>query len=131
MNRRNVWRFVHVFGVLAILAAGVVGLFIQKAHTAKAATKPTVVTLQFDDGNADGYLALAMLNAHGMHATYYVNTGFIGDATHLSWQQLQDLFAAGDDIGGHTLTHVDIKKLKLADAHYQVCQDRDNLLSHG
>ena len=52
---------------------------------------------------------------HGMHATFYVNTGFIGDATHLSWTQLQALFAAGNDSRGHTLTHVDLKKLKTAE----------------
>ena len=50
-----------------------------------AATAPTVVSIQFDDGSADQYGALAILNAHGMHATFYVNTGFTGDATHLSW----------------------------------------------
>jgi peptidoglycan/xylan/chitin deacetylase (PgdA/CDA1 family) len=89
------------------------------------------VTIEFDDGNADQYQALAMLNAHGMHATFYVNTGFIGDSTHLTWTQLQQLFAAGNDIGGHTLTHTDLKKLKTAAARQQVCQDRDNLLANG
>ena len=96
-----------------------------------AAAAQTVVTIQFDDSNADQYQTLTWLNAHSMHATFYVNTGFIGDATHMSWTQLQNLFAAGNDIGGHALTHVDLKKLKYADAHYQICQDRDNLLSHG
>jgi peptidoglycan/xylan/chitin deacetylase (PgdA/CDA1 family) len=104
-------------------------LFLPRHHTVKAAAT-TVVTIEFDDGNADQYLALDMLNAHGMHATFYVNTSFIGDTTHLSWTQLQALFAAGNDIGGHTLTHTDIKKLKTADARQQVCQDRDNLLAN-
>jgi peptidoglycan/xylan/chitin deacetylase (PgdA/CDA1 family) len=120
-----------VLGIAALVAAGGVGLFIQRAHAAPAATSPTVVTIQFDDGNADQYQALALLNAHGMHATFYVNTGVIGDSAHLTWAQLQDLFAAGNDIGGHTLTHANLKHLKTADAQYQVCQDRDNLLSHG
>jgi peptidoglycan/xylan/chitin deacetylase (PgdA/CDA1 family) len=113
---------------LAFLA---VGLLLLPQHTTASAAGPTVVTIQFDDGNADVYQALAMLKAHGMHATFYVNTGFIGDSAHLTWTQLQDLFAAGNDIGGHTLTHTDLKKLKTADARQQVCQDRDNLLSHG
>jgi peptidoglycan/xylan/chitin deacetylase (PgdA/CDA1 family) len=95
------------------------------------ATVQTVVTIQFDDGNADAYQALSILSAHGMHATFYVNSGFIGDSTHMSWSQLQNLYSAGNEIAGHTLTHQDIKKLKTADARYQVCQDRDNLISHG
>jgi peptidoglycan/xylan/chitin deacetylase (PgdA/CDA1 family) len=130
MKRRFVSRLARVLVVAAILAAGAVGFFAAHARTASA-TSPTVVTIQFDDGNADAYLALAMLNAHSMHATFYVNTGYIGDSTHMSWAQLQDLFVAGNDIGGHTLTHVNLKPLKTADARYQVCLDRDNLLSHG
>jgi len=110
----------------AALALGCLGLPLP----AEAATQ-TVVTIQFDDGNADAYQALSMLSTHGMHATFYVNTGFIGDSTHMSWTQLQDLYTAGNELAGHTLTHQNIKKLKTADARYQVCQDRDNLISHG
>lgn len=116
--------------VAAAVIAGATLLFAGPVTRVSASTQ-TVVTIQFDDGNADAYLALAMLNAHGMHATYYVNTGFIGDSTHMTWSQLHDLFAAGNDIGGHTLTHTDIKKLKTAEARQQVCQDRDNLISNG
>jgi peptidoglycan/xylan/chitin deacetylase (PgdA/CDA1 family) len=134
MNRGVIWRLERVLGIVSIAAivAGLgVGVLFQHARIARAATSPTVVTIQFDDGNADAYQALAVLNAHGMHATFYINTGFTGDSSHMSWTQLQDLFAAGNDIGGHTLTHTDLKKLKTADAEHQVCQDRDNLLSHG
>src|SRR5262249_12575896 len=82
-------------------------------------------------GRADAYGAIGILTAHSMHATYYGNTGVIGDSAHMSWSQLQDLFAAGNDIGAPTLTHANWKHLKTADARMQVCQDRDNLLSHG
>ena len=113
----------------AVLLAG--GMFLLLHHTKAMAAAQTVVTIEFDDGNADQYQALAMLNARGMHATFYVNTGFIGDSTHMSWSQLHDLFTAGNEIAGHTLTHANLKHLKYADAHYQVCQDRDNLLANG
>ena len=117
--------------VMAVaVTAGAALLFAGRPLRASA-TVQTVVTIQFDDGNADAYQALAMLSAHSMHATFYVNTGFIGDSTHMSWAQLQTLFANGNDIGGHTLTHTDLKKLKTADARYQVCQDRDNLITNG
>ena len=124
---RNIARYTRIFLAAALLAGGALLLL---HHARASAAVQTVVTVEFDDGNADQYQALAMLNAHGMHATFYVNTGFIGDSTHLSWSQLQDLFAAGNEIGGHTLTHANLKHLKYADAHYQVCQDRDNLLAH-
>src|SRR5262249_14561591 len=116
--------------VVMLVAAGTMLLFVSRPLSASATTQ-TVVTIQFDDTNADQYQALAMLNAHGMHATFYVNTGFVGDSTHMSWSQLQSLFAAGNDIGGHTLTHANLKHMKTADARLQVCQDRDNLIANG
>lgn len=131
MTRRVTHRITRHARLLLALAFIAGGLLLLPHDTTASAAAQTVVTIQFDDGNADVYQALAMLNARGMHATFYVNTGFIGDATHLSWAQLQALIAAGNDIGGHTLTHVDLKKLKTADARTQVCQDRDNLIANG
>src|SRR5919206_103956 len=116
---------------LLFAAAVVVLALVLAGTTGRAATSSTVVTIQFDDGSADQYAALAMLNAHGMHATFYVNTGFTGDATHLSWTQLSDLHAAGNEIAGHTLTHAHLKHLKTADARHEVCDDRVNLYNHG
>jgi hypothetical protein len=60
-----------------------------------------------------------------------VNTGVTGDSAHMTWDQLQQLAAAGNEIGGHTLHHVNLKPLKTADARLEVCQDRNNLLDHG
>jgi endoglucanase len=91
----------------------------------------TIVSIQFDDGVADQFGALPILNAHGMHATFYVNTAVIGDADHMSWPQLADLAAAGNEIAGHTLHHDNIKPLKEEAARLEVCQDRVNLFDHG
>jgi endoglucanase len=91
----------------------------------------TVVSIQLDDGVADQIDTLPILNAHGMRATYYVNTAFIGDATHMTWAQLLQLAAAGNEIAGHTLHHVNLKPLKTADARLEVCGDRNNLIANG
>jgi peptidoglycan/xylan/chitin deacetylase (PgdA/CDA1 family) len=115
--------------VLAVLVSTAVAL--AGAGSAPAATAPTVVTIQFDDGTADQYGALAILNAHGMHATFYVNSGVIGDAAHLSWAQLTDLAVDGNEIAGHTVTHANIKKLKTGPARQEVCGDRVALFDHG
>ena len=98
---------------------------------AAAATASTVVTIQFDDGTADQLGTLPILQAHGMTATYYVNTGLIGDATHLSSADLHTLFNAGNEIAGHTLHHTDLKPLTTAEARQEVCTDRNNLLAEG
>jgi len=114
-------------GASAALAAGCL-----LAVPALARAAPiTVVTIQFDDGNSDTYQWISSLNTHGSHATFYVNSGTIGTAGHLTWAQLTALSQAGNEIGSHTVDHVDIKKLKLADARFQVCQDRVTIASHG
>src|SRR5499427_9170304 len=116
--------------VAAAVALAIGGLFAAPA-LARAAPL-TVVTIQFDDGNADTIQWIdGSLNTHGFHATWYINSGTIGTAGHLTWAQLTSLNQAGNEIGSHTVDHVDIKKLKLADARFQVCQDRVNLAAHG
>ncbi len=109
------------------LAAGCLFAVPAIAHAAPL----TVVTIQFDDGNADTYQWISSLNTHGFPATFYVNSGTIGTSGKLTWAQLTALSQAGNEIASHTVDHVDIKKLKLADARFQVCQDRVNLASHG
>jgi hypothetical protein len=98
-----------------------------------AASTPTVVTIGFDDGTVDQFdQAFPILTAHGMHATFFVNTGPIvaGDPGHMTWADLHALFSAGDEITGHTVDHADLKPLSVADAEHQVCDDRNTLLAH-
>ena len=112
----------------AALAAGSLLASPAIAHAAPL----TVVTIQFDDGNADTIQWIdGSLNTHGFHATWYVNSGSIETAGHLTWAQLTSVSQAGNEIASHTVNHVDIKKLKLAQARIQVCQDRVTLAAHG
>ena len=62
-----------------------------------AATNPTVVSIEFDDGTADQFPTRAHA-ARGLHATYYVNSGEVdNDSGHLSSSQLQLLEGDGDE----------------------------------
>src|SRR5262249_4420057 len=119
--------------LLLTLAAAAAAALLGPGSAAPAATvSPVVVTIQFDDGNANQFTdAYPILQAHQMLATFYVNTGVIGDATHMSWDNLTTMYGNGMEIAGHTLYHTDIKKLKPADARVAVCQDRDNMIDHG
>jgi len=91
----------------------------------------TVVSIQFDDGNVDQSTAKDALAARGMRATFYVNSGSIGGAEHLSWEQLAALAADGHEISGHTVDHVNLKRLKAPALRHQVCDDRATLQAHG
>src|SRR5262249_30235650 len=109
------------------LAAGSLLAVPAGAHAAPL----TVVTIQVDDGKPDTYQRVTSLTTHGFPATFYVNSGSTEPAAHLPWAQLPGLSQASNEIASHTIDHVNIKKLKLADARFQVCQDRVNLAAHG
>jgi peptidoglycan/xylan/chitin deacetylase (PgdA/CDA1 family) len=109
------------------------GVQAMSSTPAYAASGRTLVTIQFDDGTLDQLTALPILQAHGMAATFYVNTGPIiaGDPDHLSWADLHTLFNAGNEIAGHTVNHTGLKSLPTAEAHQEVCTDRNSLLAEG
>jgi hypothetical protein len=62
----------------------VVGAMVAVPVAAHAAPL-TVVTIQFDDGNADVFQWVSTLNTHGFGATFYVNSGTIGTAGKMTW----------------------------------------------
>src|SRR5215217_1653190 len=98
------------------------------------AVTPTMVTIGFDDGTVDQYVtAFPILSSHGMHATFFVNSGPIeaGDPGHMTWAELHALFTAGNEITGHTVEHVNVQPLSVAEAEAEVCNDRNALLDQG
>src|SRR5262249_14593558 len=102
--------------------------------TPAAASTPVVVTLGFDDGTVDQYnFGFPILQSHGMHATFFVNTGPIlaGDSTHSTFAELHTMATAGDEITGHTIDHAGLKALSPAAAEHEVCDDRNTLLAQG
>jgi peptidoglycan/xylan/chitin deacetylase (PgdA/CDA1 family) len=99
-----------------------------------AASTPTVVTLGFDDGTLDQFVTgFPLLEAHGMNATFFVNTGPIvaHEPAHVTWADLHKMYNAGNEIADHTIDHADLKPLSVADAEHEVCIDRNRLLAHG
>ena len=92
-----------------------------------------VVTIGFDDGTVDQFDALPVLEAHDMHATFFINSGPVaaGDPDHLSVAQLGALAAAGNEIGGHTVDHANIQPLSTAEATAEVCDDHATLMGWG
>lgn len=91
----------------------------------------TVVTFTFDDGDADQMAAARVLHTYRMPATFYVITGAIGTPNYLTLTDLRRLAAAGEEIGGHTVSHLDLTHLSAAEARRQVCMGRDILTGWG
>ncbi|MDQ1650536.1 MAG: hypothetical protein QOG60_2593 [Frankiaceae bacterium] len=116
--------------LIAVLVGGVVGLVLT-ALPATAATN-TIVSFTFDDGQATQYPTSNALAAHGMRGTYYINSGLVGsDSFYMTWPQIQQVAAAGHEIGGHTLTHTDLTTASSSTAQREVCDDRTNLQNQG
>ncbi len=91
----------------------------------------TVVSLTFDDGNADNFAAAALLAQSGIRATFYIPSGLVGTSGYMTWDQVQSLQAEGHEIGGHTLDHVNVGDMQGAALQREICDDRQNLVSHG
>ena len=130
--------------LVIVLAVLVVTLYVARTEqqaAGNAGSSPTttfkvgqtIVTLTFDDGTEDQYQARALLAAHGgMDATFFVNSAVIGsNSSHMTWQQLKNLYADGNEIAGHTMTHPHLTTSDPSEAGRQICYDRDNLLAHG
>jgi len=73
------------------------------------------VVITFDDGcETDLLMAGPLLHEHGMGATFYVTTGFMGKKGYLTVQQLRELHGLGFEIGCHSMTHPYLSDLDTA-----------------
>jgi peptidoglycan/xylan/chitin deacetylase (PgdA/CDA1 family) len=91
----------------------------------------TVVSFTFDDGDADQMTAARILQAHRMRGTFYIITGAVGTPGYVTLADLHRLAAAGDEIGGHTVSHLELAHVSAAEARRQVCLGRDILTRWG
>ena len=114
--------------IIALLA--LVAPFLAPVKSS-AATNPTIVSITFDDGNADQAAAATVLNNSGLKGTFYITTGWIGAPGYLSRTDLSGLAAGGHEIGAHTVTHPDLIEIDPAEAKRQICNSRWTLDSWG
>jgi len=94
--------------------------------------KNTVVSLTFDDGDADNYDVRPILAENNLQATFYIVSGFTNTTGYMTGDQLRGLYSDGNEIGGHTFSHT-----KLAEENddtlikSEICRDRSDLLAYG
>lgn len=91
----------------------------------------TVVSLTFDDGDKDNFSMREDLAKNDLHATFYIVSSFIGTSGYMSESELRALYADGNEIGGHTLSHAALNDMHGQELRYQICQDRSNLQALG
>ena len=100
--------------------------------------RPLVIT--FDDGRADFVEhAAPALDRRGLPSTMYVVSSQVGgtsswlgipgedDQPMMSWSDLDDIAAAGHEVGAHSLTHPELDVLPRADVVTEIRGSRDQL----
>ena len=108
-----------------------VALLLAPGPSPAQADTHTVVSLEFDDGWQDATVAAALLSAHGMHGTFFVISGLLGNPNRLTLADLHQLAADGNEIGGHTVDHPHLTTLSADDQQREICNDRLALLGDG
>jgi peptidoglycan/xylan/chitin deacetylase (PgdA/CDA1 family) len=121
----------RAFLVIAVLTACTDPSIPVAESTQAAVAGSTVISLTFDDTFADNFQVGALAEARGMRATFFVNSGRIGQAGSLSLDQLIALRDQGHEIGGHTITHARLAEIPVDDARRQICDDRSSFLENG
>jgi peptidoglycan/xylan/chitin deacetylase (PgdA/CDA1 family) len=84
----------------------------------------TVVSITFDDSFESQMRAAPILQYYGARATFYVNSELLNGANRLTFAQVRELQAAGNEIGGHTSDHTSLVTVDAAEARRQICNDR-------
>jgi peptidoglycan/xylan/chitin deacetylase (PgdA/CDA1 family) len=93
--------------------------------------KNTVVSLTFDDGDADNYSVRSILVENNLHATFYIVSGFTNSNGYMTEGQLSDLYNDGNEIGGHSLSHNNLTEVRGEEIKREICKDRSNLIEYG
>ena len=116
--------------VVAVIAVIGSALALVPIRAKAAGTEPNiVVSLTWDDGRASQLGSIAIQEAHGMKATYYINSGSINESGYyLTKTQLDSIAQAGNEIGGHTVHHENLPAIPIDAATTAVCSDRETLV---
>jgi peptidoglycan/xylan/chitin deacetylase (PgdA/CDA1 family) len=124
----------ELFGLLLIVLSGCTSTPatpVPALTRSELSFKNTVVSLTFDDGDADNYSVRSVLAENNLKATFYVVSGFTNTSGYMTDEQLRDLYSDGNEIGGHTLSHIKLSEVRGEELKREVCQDRENLISYG
>ena len=115
--------------LIAIAFALILGWAVSAGASPAAAD--TTVSLTFLGGIDNQYQARQILADHNMDGTFYVNSGRIGGAGRLTWQQVNQLASDGNEIGGQTVDNPALTGLSPAELQHQICDDRTALINRG
>ncbi|MBI4092787.1 MAG: polysaccharide deacetylase family protein [Candidatus Kerfeldbacteria bacterium] len=103
------------------------------ANAANASFPRGLVAINFDDGKRNIYTnAIPILNRAGLKSTFYIVTNY-ADGTHqpnMRWPEIMAVHRQGHEIGAHTRTHRNLKKLNQEQRIAEIRGSRKDLERH-
>lgn len=90
-----------------------------------------VLSFTFDDGLASQHKLLQVTQRQGVAGTLYVVSALVGRPGYLSSAQLQQLAAAGWEVGAHSATHLHLSQLSAGQLERELSQARQGLAALG
>jgi len=101
------------------------------------ATPPMrTIAITFDDCYRDNLSAARVLSEHGLHATFFVPTRYVGTdhvfewdvglkkMPNLTWDDVKEIQSLGHEIGSHTVTHADLGAIDAADVRWELAESK-------
>lgn len=103
----------------AMIAAGYHSITLT--DYAKKNYQGKVMVITFDDGYEDHFTdAFPVLQQLGLKGTFFIITDFVGRDGYMTRDQINQMAAAGMEMGAHTLDHKDLAVLSYTEAYRQI-----------
>jgi peptidoglycan/xylan/chitin deacetylase (PgdA/CDA1 family) len=99
------------------------------AYTASPFNR-ALVSITLDDGWENQYVnAAPSMARNGLAGTYFVISGSLTDPAYMNGSQVQALYASGNEVGSHSVTHPDLTTLSPANLTAEMQQSQAALQS--
>lgn len=91
-----------------------------------------IAIINFDDNWKSQYqYAKPILDEFQFKATFYVVCDYIDNKNRISWNELQNLYTEGHEIGSHTMSHANLDDIMTDAAHNEIIQSKKCIEDRG
>jgi peptidoglycan/xylan/chitin deacetylase (PgdA/CDA1 family) len=86
---------------------------------------PRPMLITFDDGHLNNYTtAFPIMQKYGFTGNLYIVGSYMGADQYMNADQIKEMAGAGWEVGSHSMRHLDLTTLDLAEQKYEIFQSR-------